>query len=241
MTVHVAWHGPVLEIALDRPERRNALDHETLVALAGAQAQAADARAVVLTGRNGVFCAGADLTGVEGGEFAAALRKVLQGFIAMPAATIAAVDGPALGAGSQLALACDLRVATARSRFGVPAAKLGLMIDAWTTQRLAALAGGSVARAMLLAAEEVDGERAHTLGFVHRLGDLSAALAWAATIAELAPLSVAGHKLALERAATTVVTDPEVQATIARVWASDDFEEGRRAFLEKRPPRFTGR
>ena len=240
MTVHVTWHGSVLELAIDRPARRNAVDHETLVALAEAQAQAVDARALVLTGRNGVFCAGADLTGVEGDEFGAALTRVLRGFVTLPIATIAAVDGPALGAGSQLALACDLRVATARSRFGVPAAKLGLMIDEWTVQRLIALVGGSVARAVLLAAEELGGERAHALGFVHRLGDLGDALAWAATIADLAPLSVAGHKLALERA-TTVVTDPDVRAMFARVWGSDDFTEGRTAFLEKRPARFTGR
>jgi enoyl-CoA hydratase len=239
MPVHVTWHGAVLELALDRPERRNAVDHETLVALHAAQQQAADARAVVLTGRNGVFCAGADLTGVEGDEFAAALRRVLQGFGAMPVATIAAVDGPALGAGSQLALACDLRVATPRTRFGVPASKLGLMIDAWTVQRLAALVGGSVARAVLIAAEELDGARAHALGFVHRLGDLGEALAWAAHIAQLAPLSVAGHKLALERF-TPVPDDPDVRAMMARVWASDDAREGRTAFLEKRPPRFTG-
>lgn len=240
MPVHVTWHGPVLELALDRPERRNAVDHETLVALAEAQLQAADARAVVLTGRHGTFCAGADLTGVEGDEFGAALSRVLRGFGTMPVATIAAVDGPALGAGSQLALACDLRVATPASRFGVPAAKLGLMIDSWTVQRLAALAGGSAARAVLLAAEELPAERAYALGLVNRLGDLADALAWAAAIAELAPLSIAGHKLSLERSAP-VRLDDEVQAMFAHVWRSDDAQEGRRAFLEKRRPRFTGR
>ena len=240
MTVHVTWHGPVLELALDRPQRRNAVDHETLVALADAQALAATARAVVLTGRNGVFCAGADLTGVEGDEFGAALVRVLRGLGELPVATIAAVDGPALGAGTQLALACDLRVATPTSRFGVPAAKLGLMVDSWTVQRLSALAGGSVARSVLLAAEEIDCARAYALGLVHRIGDLGDALAWAAAIAELAPLSIAGHKLSLERS-TPVVPDADVQAMFARVWASDDAHEGRRAFLDKRPPRFTGR
>lgn len=239
MTVHLTWHGDVLEVAMDRPERRNAVDHATLVELAAALQEAARARALVLTGRGGAFCAGADLTGVEGDEFGSALRTVLRGIVALPVTTIAAVDGPALGAGSQLAIACDLRVATARSRFGVPAAKLGLMVDEWTVQRFAALAGGSLARSVFLAAEELTAERAHVVGFVHRLGDLADALAWAERIAALAPLSIAGHKLALEKA-TATVTDPEVAEMFARVWRSSDSEEGRRAFLEKRPARFTG-
>src|SRR5918997_169718 len=107
-----------------------------------------------------------------------------------PLCTIAAVEGAALGAGTQLAIACDLRVATPGARFGVPAARLGLMVDAPTVQRLAALVGGSVARSILLAADVLDGEAAARLGLVSRLGDLGAAPAWADEIAALAPPTV---------------------------------------------------
>ena len=102
----------VLVVTLDRPERRNAVDHATLVGLLAAQREAAAARVLVLTGAPPAFSAGADLTGVEEGEFAALLGQVLRGFGELPIPTIAAVDGPALGAGTQLAVACDLRVAT---------------------------------------------------------------------------------------------------------------------------------
>ena len=78
-------------------------------------------------------------------------------------------------------------------------------------------------------------------GFVHRLGDLDDALAWAGELAALAPLTVAAHKVALERSAPAPDVDELVAAARARAWASDDAEEGRAAFLEKRPARFTGR
>jgi enoyl-CoA hydratase len=114
------------------------------------------------------------------------------------------------------------------------------MVDAPTVERLAALVGGSVARAVLLAAEVLDGEAAHRLGLVARLGDLDAALAWAEEIAALAPLTVAGHKLALERLTPRAEPDPDVAAAFARAWASADLAEGRAAFAERRPPQFRG-
>jgi enoyl-CoA hydratase len=237
--IHTDWRDAVGVITLDRPARRNAVDHATLVALAAAidDARHRSVRALVLTGAGGTFCAGADLTGVEGEGFAAALRTVLTGLTGLPAATIAAVDGAALGAGTQLASACDLRLATPTARFGVPAARLGIMVDRWTVNRLVTLVGGAAARAILLAAETYSGEEAHRLGFVQRLGTLDDALAWAAAIAELAPLSVAGHKHILEQADD----DAGVADVIARAWASADAVEGRTAFLEKRSAHFTGR
>ena len=138
MTVHTEWRGQVLLVTLDRPERRNAVDHATLIALREAQAAAAAdrARVLVLTGAPPAFCAGADLGGVEDHGFTATLGEVLRGFGELPAVCIAAVDGPALGAGMQLAAACDLRVATPASVFGIPAARLGLAIDEWTIERV---------------------------------------------------------------------------------------------------------
>jgi enoyl-CoA hydratase len=242
--VRVAWRHDIAEgvlvATLDRPERRNAVDHPTLLALLDVQREAADARVLVLTGTPPAFCAGADLTGVEDAEFARTLGEVLRGFTALPIPVVAAIDGAALGAGTQLAIACDLRVATPASRFGIPAARLGLVVDHWTVERLAREVGWSTARAMLLAAETVTAERLAATGAVHRLGSLDDALAWAAELAALAPLTIAGHKLALERSAPEPAPDELVTAARDRAWASADAVEGRTAFLAKRPARFTG-
>jgi enoyl-CoA hydratase len=243
----------VVLMTIDRPERRNAVDLETLreirvhqMALAemmpntAAPGDADGVRVLVLTGAPPAFCAGADLTGVEESEFTGTLTEVLRGFTELAIPVIAAVDGPALGAGTQLAMVCDLRVATSRSRFGIPAARLGLVVDHWTVDRLTREFGWATARAMLLAAETFDGEALAASGAVHRLGDLDAALNWAKEIAHLAPLTIAGHKLALERCATGPVLDAEVEEARRLAWASNDAEEGRRAFLEKRPAQFRG-
>jgi enoyl-CoA hydratase len=236
--IHVEGRDAVVLATIDRPERRNAVDHAALVELKAAleHARAEDARVFILTGANATFCAGADLTGVEGGDFADALTAVLSGLTELPAVTIAAVEGPALGAGTQLAAACDLRVAHETARFGVPAARLGIAVDQWTVDRLVALVGGGTARAILLAAESISGAEAHRLGFVQRLGGLGDAQVWADQIAKLAPLTIAAHKIALEHPDDA----DAVTAARSRAWASADSIEGRRAFLEKRPPNFRG-
>ena len=145
--VRVEWRDRVVVVTIDRPERRNAVDHATLLSLAEAQraAVAGEARVLVLTGAPPAFCAGADLTGVESGEFVDALVAALRGFTSLGFVTMAAIDGPALGAGTQLALACDLRIASPTSTFGIPAAKLGLAVDRWTIDRCASEFGASVA------------------------------------------------------------------------------------------------
>lgn len=240
MTVHVERRGSVALLTIDRPERRNAVDHTTLEALLAAIDASADARVLVLTGAGGHFCAGADLATVEDSGFTTLLRLVLDGLGESTRPTIAAVSGAALGAGTQLAIACDLRVATADARFGIPAAKLGLMVDHWTVQRLALVAGHSTARAMLLAAETVDGAAAHRTGMVNRVGDLADALAWGDEIAALAPLTVAGHKLMLNRLERAAADDPEVDAAYRRAWGSADLQEGKAAFRERRSPAFRG-
>jgi enoyl-CoA hydratase len=228
-------------ITLDRPERRNALDHPTLLQLLDIQqALRGEApgtvRAVVLTGTPPAFCAGADLGGVEEGQFATDLGQVLRNFTALAVPVIAAVDGPALGAGTQLVIACDLRVATPTSVLGIPAAKLGLVVDHWTIHRLADEFTPAVARAMLVAAETSTAEELHRSGGIHRLGDLDAALAWAAQIADLAPLTMAAHKYGIEHGPP----DETFEVLRSKAWASRDAEEGRTAFLEKRRAEFTG-
>ena len=245
--IHTERHGPVTLVTIDRPERRNALDHEALEGLlAGVDAaRAAGSRVLVLTGTEGHFCAGADLTTVEDDEFLDALHRLLEGLRTAPFPSIAAIDGAALGAGTQLAVACDLRMATARATFGIPAGRLGLITDQWTVQRLAGFAGQGPARAMCLAAETYSGEQAQGFGLVQRLAEpdrvQAEALGWADEIAALAPLTLAGFKIGLNEAEGLTGWSPSFRAAFDAAWASDDLREGLAGFRERRPPEFRGR
>ena len=245
MPVDLRDDGRVAIVTLDRPERRNAVDHPTLLELLDVQARIRQAapdrtRAVVLTGAPPAFSAGADLHGVEEGQFATDLGAVLRGFGSLPVPVIAAIDGPALGAGAQLAIATDLRVAAPDSVIGIPAAKLGLVVDHWTIRRLASEFSPPVARAMLMAAQTYTGEQLHLTGGIHRMGTLDDAVEWAHELARLAPLTIAGHKVGLEHATPEPPVDDAFEAARSAAWASTDAEEGRTAFLEKRRPDFTG-
>lgn len=241
--IRTQWHDQVLEITIDRPERRNALDLDALDGLAAATGEAVSggARVLVLTGADGHFCAGADLAGVTDPAFVQRLGGVLDGLRTLPLPTIAAVDGAALGAGTQLAVACDLRVATTTATFGIPAARLGLMVDNWTVQRLVSMAGQGTARAMLMAAETLSGADAHRLGLVQRVGDLEAARAWAASVAELAPLTISGHKVGCNDVEPMVPASDAYTSAWQSAWGSEDLAEGLAAFSERRAAHFSGR
>lgn len=241
--IHVEQREQVTVVTIDRPERRNALDHEALAGLQGALDLATESgsRVLALSGAAGHFCSGADLSGVEDEGFVAALGRVLQGLRRSPFVTMAIIDGFALGAGTQLAISCDLRVSTATAGFGVPAAKLGLMVDQWTVRRLVALVGQSTARHVLLSTDVLTGQRAFDLGLVHRIGDLADGLAWADRIAALAPLTLQGLKIGLDEADPFTETTPTYAAAFEAAWGSEDLAEGLAAFAEKRTPRFGGR
>jgi enoyl-CoA hydratase len=240
--IHAEQRDLVALITIDRPERRNAVDHVALEALAAAIADATEAgvRALVLTGAGGHFCAGADLSTVEDAGFVTLLRGVLDALHDAPFPTIAAIEGAAMGAGVQLAVACDLRVATEDAHIGVPAGRLGLCVDHWTIRRVVSACGDSIARAVLLGGEVLTGADANRLGFVQRVGDLDFALAWATEISELAPLTLQAHKLMLNRLEAALPDDDDVAAARTRAWQSADLQEGLAAFRERRAPRFTG-
>jgi enoyl-CoA hydratase len=238
----------------DRPERRNALNAELCSQLLAHLEDRRDLRAVVITGAGDkAFCAGADLvvraddaSEPGGGDtFRPPFDALLQTIVDYPAPVLAAVNGAAIGAGLQLAVACDVRVAAHNATFSIPAARLGVFLSPANVHRLAALVGQGAARDILLTARTLDVDEAVTVGLVQRRTDdaLGASLELAAEIAELAPLTVQGHKRALNIVLGGVNPDgeDEMRALEAHAFASRDLQEGLAAFTEKRAPRFEGR
>jgi enoyl-CoA hydratase/carnithine racemase len=239
---------------IDRPERRNALNAELCVQLLEYLEAERDLRTVVVTGAGDkAFCAGADLvvrsedaSEPGGGDtFRPAFDRLLDAIVDYPAPVLAAVNGPAIGAGMQLAVACDLRIAAFGATFSIPAGRLGVLLSPQNVQRLAALAGQGAARDVLLTGRTLAADEAAVVGLVQRRvpNALDAALALAAEIAELAPLTVQGHKRALNLVAGGVDDDAlgEMRSLEERAFASRDLREGLAAFAEKRAPRFEGR
>ncbi len=241
--IHSTTDGAVVTIELDRSDKRNALDEQMLAGLADAFAAVVDsgARAVVLTGRGSVFCAGADLSGpVYDPGFLEVLVATMRQIEETPVPVIAALNGSALGGGLQLAMAADLRVMAPDAIASIPAAKLGVAVDEWTIRRLVSLVGSGQARGMLIGCDPLTADRAHALGFANRIGDLADAQHWAATIADLAPLTLQHYKMVLNGdGARDEPAAVHVEAMM-RAWESDDLAEGRAAREEKRAPRFAG-
>ena len=246
--------GAVAVVTLDRPDRHNALDLPMRQALAaGFTALAADkeVRAIVVTGGDIVFAAGADLRlladkgsgEVRDLDFPELWRPVAD----CPKPVIAAVSGLALGAGCELAMMCDIVVADPSARFGQPEIRVGIMPGAGGTQRLVRLVGRQVASLMLLTGEPLPAERAAALGLVSELVEkgeaLARAKAIAAKLATMPPLALAAIKRTLAAGA-----DLPLAAAVAlehreflQLFDSADQKEGMAAFLAKRKPVFEGR
>ncbi|GAA3968317.1 enoyl-CoA hydratase [Gordonia caeni] len=236
--------GDVTTIELARPEKRNALNEQMVADLGAAFTAAVDsgARAIVLTGRGEVFSAGADLSGpVYDQDFLDSLVALIEQIESTPVPVLAALNGAALGAGLQLAMAADLRVMAPSALAGIPAAKIGVAVDEWTVRRLVSLVGAGQARGMLIGCDPLTADRAHDLGFANRLGDLTDAQHWAATIAEYAPLTLRHYKLVLNGDGARDEAPASRREAMLAAWLSDDLQEGRAARTEKRAPRFTGR
>ncbi|NRQ50269.1 enoyl-CoA hydratase [Aeromicrobium stalagmiti] len=230
----------VVIIELQREDRRNALNLELCNAIreAADQAVADGARVLVVTGKGSAFCAGADLSGVYGPDFLDALYGMLHHLTKLPVPIIAAVNGPAIGAGTQLAMACDLRVADDKAKFAVPVARNGMAVDAWTIRTLAQLAGMGPARRLMLSADTLDRKQAIDCGLADAHGGLKYAVAWAHEIAALAPLAIAHSKLVLNG---SPADDEVIEQSFRAVWESADVKEAAQARLEKRAPVFEGR
>jgi enoyl-CoA hydratase len=153
---------------------------------------------------------------------------------------IAAINGPAIGAGVQLAMVCDLRVVAPGAYFQFPIARYGLALDNWSIRRLASLAGYGRARAMLLAAEKLDADAALMTGMANRIGNLPDAQAWAAEIAGFAPLSLRHSKRVLNDDGAYEEQGEVHKSLFDRAWSSHDVIEAQVARIEKRAARFQG-
>ena len=247
--------GGAVWVTLDRPEAKNALSRAVnleLRRLAVELGQDRQVRAVVLTGANGAFSAGADLKerrgvpAAESGPYVDAIAGAITAWAEMPRPTIAAMSGPALGGGLELALACDFRIASEDAVMGLSEVRLGIMPGAGGTQRLARLVGVARAKEMVLTGRRIDARRALDIGLVSRVVSAAelrpAAAELAAELAGCAPLSVAMAKQAIDQGIDLPLD--QALALERRCYdvtlRSEDRNEGLRAFAEKRPPRFTG-
>ncbi len=254
-SVRVGAPAPgVMQVTIDRPERRNALNIEvkdSVAHIVAALDQRPDVRAIVLTGANGAFVAGTDvaemanLTPVEH-----TLRVTDRMFTVLRQTTtplIAAVEGYALGGGCELALCCDIIVASSTARFGQPEILLGVIPGAGGTQRLLRAVGRYRAMHLLLTGQAVPATEAHAMGFVSELTDegnaVTRALEIAGTVATMPPLAVAAIKEVV-RVGADVPLDTALlleRKAFQILFDSHDQKEGMRAFLEKRRPQYEGR
>lgn len=256
--VVVERDGAVVDVRLNRPRKRNALNLPMLEALHAAldQAEAERASVMLIRGVDGVFCAGADLAVYaenEGdlealGAFGARAKSLMRRLSRSPVVIVAAVDGVAMGGGFELVLSCDVVLATERARFGLPEIRLGL-IPGWEgTQRLARHVGPNKAKEAIMLARVMGADELRQAGLVNRVTtpdelDLHAS-ELAAQLAGQAPLALAAAKrtitAAVEPDASSAGSDLETRELLD-LFASQDGREGVAAFLNKRAPRFTGR
>src|ERR1700678_277684 len=233
----------VLTIELQRPERRNALNSQLVEEIREAIEKAAgeNAHAIVLTGQGSVFCAGADLSGdAFAADYPDRLIALHKSIDDAPMPVIGAINGPAIGAGLQVAMICDLRVVAPEAYFQFPTSKYGLALDNWSIRRLSSLAGHGRTRAMLLSAEKLTAETALLTGMANRVGTLADAPAWAAEIAGLAPLALQHAKRVLNDDGSIEEPSPAQKELFDKAWGSRDVIEAQVARVEKRPPKFQG-
>jgi enoyl-CoA hydratase len=257
VNVRLEVDGPFATVTVDRPKSLNALDTRTLQELekiAGDLALRSDVRGVVVTGAGEkAFVAGADIAEMNGMDadrarhFGALGQRVMDAISALPFPVVAAVNGFALGGGCELALACDFIYASENARFGLPEVSLGVLPGFGGTQRLTRLVGRARAKELIFTGDILDAAKAREIGLVldvvplpKLLGHARAALE---RVARKGPLAVRRAKEAIDRGADLDLAEGlEIERKLfSDLFASADRTEGMKAFLEKRPPVFTGR
>lgn len=240
--------GRVLVVTLDRPDAKNAVDKALAEHLLDALRRLDDDPALslgVVTGSGGVFSAGMDLKAFVEGGAPKAFDEVLRRGSVKP--LVAAVEGYAVGGGLEIALLCDLIVAGRSARLGLPEVRVGLFAAGGGLLRLPRRIPYGAAMEVALTGEPLHADAAHRLGLVNRVvddgGALDAALDIAERIGQNAPLSLRATKFLLGAAAGATDEDfwEKQEPEVASVFTSADAEEGPRAFMERRPPVWTGR
>jgi len=250
----------VVRIRISNPDRRNALDHEILDALAEVLPRldsGIETRCVMITGAPPVFSAGYDLTSIPSDTFerdaealvAHPFHAAMETLAAHPWPTLAAINGHCLGGGLELAVTCDLRICAAGAKLGMPPAKLGLVYSHVGLRKFLDTVGLPRTKELFLTGRDFTAERAEQIGLVHEVVDdgafEQAAVELAASIAANAPLSMRGNKRAIEVLNRNPVLSEQQEGGLIALrescFSSEDLREGIAAFAEKRKPRWTGR
>ncbi len=247
--------GPMALLTINRPEKHNAISLATLAELRHSVARAGaddDVRVVTITGAGGrAFASGSDLNEVLHRDFKKALEPIVQGLAdqleRLPKPTIAAIDGICMGGGLEVALGCDLRIATSTSRFATPEGKLGIIPGGGATARLPRIVGRGWGMEMMLMGKPIDAERALSIGLVTRLVAreelLPEARRMAEHLASFAPFVPRTMKAMVHFGmeaglAGALMFEKYAQGALVQ---TEDSREGITAFLEKRKPEFKGR
>ncbi len=247
----------IVRLTISNPEKRGALDHPILDALAE-EVPEIDAACLILTGDGPIFSAGYDIGDIPESVFAEEAEKIvahpfaaaLAGLDRCEIPIIAAINGHANGGGLEVALACDLRISEPTAMFGMPPAKLGLVYSHTGLRRFIDAIGVPRTRELFLLGRRIDAERALDWGLVNEVVSPGAvgdtAVEMAKELAANAPLSISGNKRILrELAAAAAELDPEVEEELLELrracFSSADFREGVMAFAERRQARFQGR
>jgi enoyl-CoA hydratase len=252
----VSKEGGVTLLQLNRPQKKNAfntaLRQEMEAALEGIAGEAKQ-RVVILTGGAEFFCAGADIGEILEATTAEATYRHAREFQllfdrieALPQPVVAAVAGYALGGGCELALACDFRIASEGTKFGLPEIKIGAFPGGGGTQRLPRLIGAAKAKEIILTGDPITAEQAFSLGLVMKVVAkdklLEEARAFAAKLAALPRLALEASKMLINKGMEVdLASGLEMEARcFGNLATSHDLHEGTAAFLEKRKPNFTG-